>query len=249
MCVINKKLELAKEMYYFELEQREKLNTRIATPMAIITLLLGLAVFYFKGIKDIELTIWGWSFYVIYTIYVIFILVAIVLVFKAYYNYKYAYLPEPEDIESDIDEIVKYYDSYYTQYFSDKGTKQHLIEEDIDATVYSYYKNATIINLKMNEKKFRYLRLTGNVLLMTLLFGGLSIIPYQISINNDKPTEIEIKNLDEFSKLNDEGVNKMSQTSINNENNSSTPPTKPQPSEPRVVPEEFDANNLSETTK
>ncbi|MEW4231518.1 hypothetical protein [Priestia megaterium] len=208
MCVINKKLELAKEMYYFELEQREKLNTRTATPMAIITLLLGLAVFYFKGVKDIELNGWGWAFFTVYSVYIIFIFIAIVLVFKAYYNYKYSYLPKPEIIEKDINKIVAYYNSNYDRYFSNEGPKQDLIEKDIDDALYSYYKKATTTNIEMNEKKFRYLRLTGNFLLITLLFGGLSIIPYQFSIKDNQPTKVEIKSLDDISKKIDEGVNK-----------------------------------------
>ncbi|MEW4231517.1 hypothetical protein [Priestia megaterium] len=41
----------------------------------------------------------------------------------------------------------------------------------------------------------------------------------------------------------------MNQTSTNNENDISTPPPKPQPSEPRVVPEEFDGNNFTKDNK
>lgn len=235
-------------MYYYELEQKEKLNNRVTTPMAVITLLLGLAVFYFKGIKDIELNTYGWIFFTVYGVCILFIFIAIVLVFKSYYNYRYSYLPKPEIIESDINDIVAYYDSNYEIYFSDKGLKKDLIEEEIDNILYSYYKKATTRNIEMNERKFKYLRYTGNILLLTLLFAGLSIIPYQLS-KEDKPTEVEIKNFDEIPKKTDEGATKMNQIQTNTQSNISTPPPKPQPSEPRVVPEEFNGDNLKESNK
>ncbi|EOP60918.1 hypothetical protein IKQ_06149 [Bacillus cereus VDM053] len=236
-------------MYYFELEQKEKINNRITIPMGVITLLAGLAVYYFKGLSNIELSIWGWAFFAIYGSYIMTIFIAIRLVFKAYYNYKYSYLPRPDIIENDITAIINYYDSNYEQYFSQDGSKEELIEKDINNAVYSYYKNSTSSNIGMNERKLKYLRYAGNTLLIAIFLAALSIIPYQFSIKENKEIKVEVKQFNEISKKIEEGVKKMGQTSNTNQNNNPAPPPKPQPSEPRVVPEEFDGSNLTESNK
>lgn len=231
-------------MYNYELEQKEKINNRITIPMAIITLLIGLAVFYFKNLDDIGTNIWGYAFFVIYGIYVLLILVTICLIFRAYYNYEYAYIPSPDVVEADIKKIIRYYDENYEQYFKEKGPKQDLIEQDIENMISEYYKKSINRNIPMNEKKLKLLRYTGNTLLLALCFAAVSIIPYQIAYKETKEIKIKIEQFDDLNKLINEGVKKLNQNNTNNEDKTSTPPPKPEVSEPRVVQEGFDVRNL-----
>ncbi len=215
--------------------------------MAIITLLVGLAVFYFKNLKAIEINFWGYAFFVIYGIYVLLILITIFLIFKSYYNYKYAYIPRPAVIESDIENVIVYYDENYEQHFKEKGTKKELIEKDIEDIFSNYYKNSIELNIPMNEKKLKLLRYTGNTLLLALCFSVLSIIPYQFAYKDSiKETKIKIEQLEDLNKLINEGVNKLNQNSVNNRETTPVPPPKPEASEPRVVQEGFDVRNLGD---
>ena len=208
MRVINKKYDIFKEMYYYELEQKEKINNRITIPMAIIAFLIGLAVYYFQSLENIRTSVWGYTFFVIYGIYVLLILIAIWFVFKAYYNYKYSYLPGPDVIENDIKRIISYYEINYEQYFKEKGLKQDLIEQDIEDIFYNYYKNSINKNIPMNESKLKLLRNTGNTLLLALFFAAVSIIPYQIAHHDTKEIKVEINQMDDLYKLIYEGVKK-----------------------------------------
>lgn len=207
--VINKKFELLKDMYYYELEQKEKINNRITIPMAIITLLIGLAVFYFKNLEDIGTNIWGYAFFVIYGIYVLLVLITIYLIFRAYYNYEYAYIPSPDVIETDIKNINRYYDENYEQYFKEKGSKQDLIEQDIENIISEYYKKSIHQNIPMNEKKSKLLRYTGNTLLLAICFAAISIIPYQIAYKETKEIKIKIEQFDDMNKFINEGAKKI----------------------------------------
>lgn len=207
MIVISKKVELIKEMSYFELEQKEKINNRITIPLAIITILIGLAVFYFKGLEHIETNVWGYTFFAIYGIYVMLIVASIVLLFRAYYDYKYSYLPSPQEVEKDMVEIEKYYDDNYQQYFQSKGTKEELLEKDIERIIHSYYLKATKKNIPMNERKFKLLRYAGKTLFYAVFFAALSIIPYQISFEENKVVKVEIDQLESIINMNNKGEN------------------------------------------
>ncbi|MCI4058986.1 hypothetical protein MMK25_24305 [Bacillus cereus] len=205
---MKKKIDLFKDMYYYELEQKEKINNRITIPIAIITLLVGLAVYYFKGLPNIETNFWGCIFFVIYGIYILLIFVSIWFIFKAYYNYKYSYLPTPEVIEGDINKIITYYDENYEEFFKETGSKQELIERDIDETVSSYYIKATSSNIPHNESKLKLLRYAGNTLIIAVFFAAVSIVPYQIAFKDTKEIKVEVKQLNEFYKLINEGIKK-----------------------------------------
>ncbi|MEC3814151.1 hypothetical protein PNF30_16195 [Bacillus safensis] len=231
-------------MYYYEIEQKEKLNSRVTIPIGVLTLLVGLVIYYFKNIKDIDLNGWGIVFFVVYILFILSIVFCGYLVFKAYYNYTYHYLPDPTTFQNDTNKIIDYYETNYETFFKNEGAKSELISDEINKMLCNYYKECTTQNVNMNKLKVTYLRYAGYATVIALFLALFTVLPFQFSIKDDKVNKVEIQQLDEvITELNK--LNKGEQMKMNNNNTSSqTPPPKPQPSGPRVITENFDLNDL-----
>lgn len=252
MFVINKStFQLFKEIYNYELDHKEKINSRITVPIAIITLLVGLAVYYFQGFKNIKLDVFGVSFFIIYALYITSLVIAIVLTFRAYYNYEYKYLPSPEKLDEYVGEISKYYDDNYEAHFKDKGDKQSLIDNRITQKLYIYYKECATQNIEMNKRKLTYLRYVGYTLIIATILAIISIVPYHLSFQKENVTKVEIKKFqgtfEEKNKTNGGTKDMEQQTNENHQNNqsnNSTPPPEPPAPEVRIIQEGFDIGDL-----
>lgn len=171
--ISSEKRDLFKEMYYFELERKESINSRISVPIGVITILSG-AVFYFLNIIDkvpnMKLKL---SVKIIFWLFLIVVISTIVLTAMAYYGYKYFYIPIPRDIEKDYKIIQDYYDENYTKYFKSKTqeTKDELINKKFDEYLCQRYMDATTSNTKLNTRKLRLLRYAGWGILISLFLG------------------------------------------------------------------------------
>ncbi|WP_312473500.1 hypothetical protein [Neobacillus sp.] len=183
-------------MYYYELEQKERLNGRVTIPIAILSLLVGLVIYYFNSLKDIEINGWGIAFFVLYGLFFLSILFCGYLIFKATYNYEYHYLPDPVTLQNDTDQIIDYYESNYDIYFQNAGDKSELISKDINEMLFNYYKDFTTQNTKMNNMKVTYSRYLGYATVVALLFALFTVFPFQVSFKDDKINKVEIQKID-----------------------------------------------------
>lgn len=192
-------------MYYYEIEQKERLNGRVTIPIAILSLLVGLVIYYFKSLKDIEVNGWGIAFFILYGLFFLSILICGYLIFKATYNYEYHYLPDPVTLQNDTDKIIDYFESNYDKYYQDAGEKSKLISKDIDEMMFNYYKDFTTQNIQMNKKKVTYSRYLGYATVIALLLALLTVFPFQVSFKDDKINKVEVQDIDkvieEFKKI------------------------------------------------
>lgn len=186
-------------MYYHEIEQKDIINSRISTPLGIITLLCGGAVYLFQDLNSFNENSFKNTFYILLAIYIFSLLLCILFSIKSYYGYEYKYVPIPEKIQEHTDKLNTHYSKHYITYFSIHGPcKEKYIKEQLEIYLSKKFKEATDWNTKMNEKKFKYLRFVGLSIILSIVVGLLCFIFYCISkdIANDGNTiKILINNI------------------------------------------------------
>lgn len=123
---------------------------------------------------------------------IVAIIISAFFLFRAYYGYKYKYVPLLKDIKI-------YYDGLYTYYINEgKNTEDAKVEAENEVDLYlsNVYVEATTNNMEQNEKKLKFLRLTGWSLSIVLLTSIFAFIPYFMGANNDNIQKIKIVNTD-----------------------------------------------------
>lgn len=188
--------ELLKEMYYHELEQRDKINDRVSIPLGVLFLLIGGAAYYANNISGLINNNWYSIFIVLYALYIILIVLSIYYAVRAYYGYGYVYIPKAKIINSNIDYYINYYNNNYEKYFKSKTdkTKEELIEIDVKSRLYPLYRDAIDINRELNKKKIKYLRRLGWAIVIAIIIGAVSVFPYYAIKNNDNIQKVQIVN-------------------------------------------------------
>ncbi|MEK5439329.1 MULTISPECIES: hypothetical protein [Paenibacillus] len=192
-------LEHFKEMYYNEHEQKEKINGRIQTPIGFLSLLIALDAFYINGIEDIQKGTWGVVFYVMLSLLSLSLIVVIFYLMKAYYTYSYKYIPTPTVLENKANEHVVHFDTYYEQYRNYYNLpKEECVKNQIDKDMYHYYKTSTEENMILNERKLKYLRNIGYLLIISLILGLTTLFPYFMAHEKSDIQKIEIEKISEL---------------------------------------------------
>jgi len=188
-------------MYQYELEQKEQINSRIQLPIGVLTLLIGLAVYYINNFNGINRDKNAYLIFCFFLVcFIVSLIVVVMLLFFSYYNYRYAYLPTPRDIHYFTSQIHTYYNDYYEQYFYKDGgpSKEELIKIDLDEKLYDIYLKATTRNMRLNQKKIRIMRYTGYALVFSVTMGLLTLAPYYITHEDTELQKVEIEQLKEL---------------------------------------------------
>lgn len=175
-------LEIYKSMYYYELDTKEKINSRITIPIGVATLLTSGAGFFFSKLPKFSDLSWKYIFIEIFIIYLMSLIKMIMDILKVYSGYEYTYIEANVVREFQLD-IKKYYDENYEEYFVKLGnSKNSLIEKDFKEKLIERYVEASKSNIKLNEKKLGYLRDIGLTTIICLISGLLIYII--ITLNN-----------------------------------------------------------------
>ncbi|WP_160398495.1 hypothetical protein [Paenibacillus sp. MMS18-CY102] len=200
MSVVQKYyIEHFKEMYYYEHEQKEKINGRIQTPIGFLTLLIALDAFYINGMEDIQKGTSGMAFFILLSLFSLSLLGIVYLLIRSYYAYSYKYIPVPSVLESKANEYATHFDTYYEQYKDYyKISKDDCITNEIDKNMYHYYMITTETNMMLNEKKLTYLRKVGYAMIISLILGLVSLVPYFIAHEKNDVQKIEVEKLTEL---------------------------------------------------
>lgn len=167
--------KLFKDLYYQELQFKERLINRISMPIGIITLIIGYTGFiynqYIVKLEKISSNlIIGWLF----TFLVLSILICIFFILKAIYGYEYRYIPSPGEIEKKMDELIKKYEA--SNLISKGITKEVLINEFLKRKIHKIIADATSNNREENKRRSKWIKriswaLIFSIFISTLIFG------------------------------------------------------------------------------
>ncbi|MGE1112985.1 hypothetical protein ACQJ0K_14620 [Priestia megaterium] len=159
------------------MENKEKINSRISVPLSIVTLLAGGFVYLLSTLKDIKGEVWKPLFFSFFSLFSVSLLISIFYMGKAYYNYRYKYLPSLADLDDQARELELYVDHRIATAEEEEESREEILEMEIQQNLYEQFIQATDINTNLNHKKLRYLRKVGLWLLATLVFGATCMIP------------------------------------------------------------------------
>jgi len=243
-------LEFYKEMLTNEIEQKERINNRITVPMGIIVLLAGGAFSLLDRINNLNHGFYFSVFLILLSLLFILIVITSVLLFKAFIGHKYIYLPYASDIKNIADYWQGYFDANYENLPNINQLKKHeLIENHFRDQLETVIISAVDTNIESNEKKIRYLQSASYLLVASLICGLLTLVPYCLSLDIKKSTEIHINNWPDYTVKGGAVMSNESEGNQNNPTSSSVPAPKPPELKPRVIQESFSLNVNKPNTK
>lgn len=232
---MNKIQSLFKELYYFEIEQKEKINAQLGIPLTVLVLLIGVIAYYFKKLSIfLNFDVLSLSFLFLLGVTIIFVIADIYFLFRVFFGYKYNYLPSSSNLDDYVESLKTYYkDAYFSKLGQDEIDRQ--IDEDVDSFLSRCYKKCLDGNIYNNARKSKYLYKSCFSLVFIVVFIILSSIPYSIKhYSYPNIQKIEIVNFKEVVRMyNNEDKDKR-------EKDAKSPPPKPKEPEIRKLSEGAD---------
>ncbi|MGQ7279984.1 hypothetical protein ACT91Q_18730 [Brevibacillus thermoruber] len=230
--------ELYKEMYYYELEQKEKINNRLGILIGILPVLFGAGFYCLENSDQVNLGNWTTIFYIILSLFLLSLVLTTIYIIRTYLGYKYRYLSLPSDIEQYLHALRGFYESEgnYTE-----EVVNQLISSDLKEFLTNIYIENTNFNMIENERKLQFLWRAGAFFTASIVCGALLGMLYFWGKDDQlqKPIKVQVVNVNGFSPLEKGGVIQVSDNLTNRPPNASQNP-KPTPPKPRIINENFD---------
>lgn len=182
------------KLYFHEIDGREKLNSRLQLPLAIIIGQMGFISYIAKKMEGYESSTNNAIiiFFIILTI--VFLGLAIYHFVRSWHNYVYSFLPtayETEEYKNLLEETYKAYDA-----------SEELVNNALEDYIYKYYIKCSSINTLNNDERSINIHKTAKFLIISFVFAIVTTFThYAIDFNNTKPDQNEAKIISPVSKI------------------------------------------------
>lgn len=182
-----KLLDFYKELYYFELDRKDKINSYLSFPLAILVLIIGVVSYFLNNLPSFNInSILSNLFHLFLICLSVNILCSLYYFIKSIYGYGYGYIATATEIDSYIKKLE--------EYNKEAPTKQREnIETAFEELLLKQYSEYSSINSKNNDTKSRCLHNTSKSLVIALIFIILSSVPFFILKYNLFKEKKEIK--------------------------------------------------------
>jgi len=187
-------LDISEETYYFELERKEKINSRLTMLLTIFFFLMGGLGFFLQHIDYGFDTIF---FFALLLPALIIIILELYFLIRILYFYKYAYLPKLSETAKYYRDVEKYYEDPYFSKVS-KEEKEDRIKKKFEDYIIESYIKCSDINISNNDKKNMYLVRAFYPLFGLTVFIILAFVPF--SARRNKFPEIQKIEVTNFNK-------------------------------------------------
>jgi hypothetical protein len=145
---------LYKEVYKSEQDRSDKLDSQIAVPTAIVTVLLGAAALYFERPPKADGSLGLIAFCVSVAGYAIALIATVFFLFRSYTGYRIALIPSPSRIAGRTQELATYYRNYYSE---DKHDIPAGVKTAIQGEMIDFYEEAADVNRSTNLRRTGWL--------------------------------------------------------------------------------------------
>ena len=163
---------LYQKFYIHELETREKIESRLKTPMAMFVIIFGLIGYIAKeSILKNNLN-FEFSFFLLSGTATFTFILSIFFFFRAIYGYHYSLLPTPIDLENYLEKII---DEYCK---TDRGKAREWASEAFEEYLFNCYVSYTSQNTKNNDAKSLNLNRCIGSLIFSFISISLAFIPF-----------------------------------------------------------------------
>ncbi|MGC2049823.1 MAG: hypothetical protein WA635_14585 [Gallionella sp.] len=166
----NPLFDLYEKLYFYEIEVREKLSSRLQAPLAIIVSLIGVLGFLMQNFDKQQATSAASLFSILLVASAISLSSNIYFFIRSWYGYTYEFLPTADDTEK----YRRVLESTYKQ-FKDGNI---LAENYLNDYLCSYYIKCSTQHTRYNDLRSLYLHKTNGTLIITTLFVAVSFLTF-----------------------------------------------------------------------
>ena len=178
-------IKFLKEIYYFELDRKDKLNSKLTIPISISIVLFGVLSYFLKNIPPVfNDPIWS-IFLIFFFFSAVFAIRSVYFIVRSFLRFTYKYLPSAGVLNSDYQDI---YDYYHGEYFDSIETKEklELIENHIDEIMRENFIECIDQNIQSNDLKNKYISKSINSIIITMILILVTSIPFFINEINSR---------------------------------------------------------------
>lgn len=219
--------QLYEKLYFHEIDTREKLNSRLQTPLTLIVSFVGVLAFLLQNYGHQGFSVAAILFSVLIVLSSVALAFAAVFFVKSWYNNTYSFLPSAQLTEDYRQSLIKLYEPY------ENGAQ--LASDYFSKYVMEYYIRYSSANTECNDRRSIYLHKTNSALIVTATIAFLAFLAFFFGgldkANIKKPTEVSV-----VSPVTLIGGN-MPNPPKNDQSKKVTPPLPPPPPPPRQIRE------------
>ncbi len=182
------------EMYRFELDKRDKIESGLSLPAGILLAGAGVTWFYLKTLPALTWAFWDGTFVVFGALFALSILAGFYCLTRCIWSYEYAYLPSGgkllahyKKVREDADSYQRELQAYMTAHPEYQPDTTDLDERDANllrVSLRESYADAAEINRNNNTRKSKYRHHLNGTLIAMGLFLLLSVLPLGILTYN-----------------------------------------------------------------
>lgn len=165
-------LSFYKDSYINEINRKDSLNARLSFPLAIFTLLIGAMSYFFNNIFPLNFDFMTIIFCFFFTFLFILITTSLYHLYKSLFGYEYAYIADLKEIDSSIQEFIK-----YNAKLTD-SSQQINIDDEFTDFLLKQYTESTSINRKNNKFKTIHFIKTLRLLFASIILLFATAIPF-----------------------------------------------------------------------
>lgn len=170
------------KQYYHEIEVRDKLNSRMQIPLAVLVTVVGFLGFMFQNINYKADSFPIWIFLIFYFLALISSVYAIYCFSKSLFGHTDKLLPRANESEAYRNELISFY--------SDYKNKNELVDNAWREYLYNYYVDFSSVNTSNNDSRSYYLYKMTVALIVTTILSFMAFIPYHYQrYDNDQYME------------------------------------------------------------
>ncbi len=181
-----------KNCYHHEIERKDKINSYLSFPLAIITLIIGITSYFLNDLPGLKNDFLCISFYLLFFCLLICIIFSFYYFIRSFFRYPYDYISYSLDIHQYIEDL-KVYNSNV------EDVKKVYIENEFHDFLMEQYIVFSTNNAKNNEKKTYHMQRTFISIVFALIFLISTAIPFYVLKYNypQNIQKVEIINLEE----------------------------------------------------
>lgn len=163
--------EFYKELYFHEIDVREKLNSRIQIPLAIILSMIGGLSFMTPRLNIVVYDLFLIGYLVCFCLTCISLIIATLFLIRSFFGHEYSFLPTARDCEDYRILLGETYKGY--------ENADELVEEHFEKFIVNEYVNSSTINTNCNDQRSLLLHFTNRFLIASILSIAVTFALFQ----------------------------------------------------------------------
>jgi hypothetical protein len=139
--------QILEKMYFFEMDRRDKLESRLSIPLALIAIELGFFSYLIQALPHFALHAIHLVFYTLLILALVLFSICVYYLFRLLLGQKYGYVCGPIDV---YEYATSYNDFRKTR---NASSKERTLPQELEDMLIEQYRDYGELNLKTNEQE------------------------------------------------------------------------------------------------